>query len=67
GGKSGMVVRSGRTSVPEIFVNDDLLGDYGALVRLDVLLGLAYHSIAMVLMPANWERAALSSRNPASV
>ena len=53
--------------MPEIFVNDDLLGNYGALVRLDVLLGLACHSIAMVRMPANWERAALSSPIPASV
>ncbi|PPR76156.1 MAG: hypothetical protein CFH05_00330 [Alphaproteobacteria bacterium MarineAlpha3_Bin4] len=57
----------GAHAVPEIFVNDDLLGNYGALVCLDVLLGLACHSIAMVLMPANWERAALSSPIPASV
>ena len=53
--------------MPEIFVNDDLLGNYGALVRLDVLLGFACHSIAMVRMPANWERAVLSSPIPASV
>ena len=57
----------GAHAVPEVFVNDDLLGNYGALVRLDVLLGLAYHSIAMVRLPANWESAALSSPIPASV
>ena len=57
----------GAHAVPEIFVNDDLIGNYGALVRLNVLLGLAFHFIAMVRMPANWERVALSSPIPASV
>ena len=57
----------GAHAVPVIFVNDDLIGNYGALVHLHVLLGLACHSIAMVRMPANWERTALSSPIPASV